>query len=517
MASVSTFLKDMSECIDARLLGASASFGSYALGLGALACVPSPSSGLGNAVYSTLPLAALVGLALCFAASRRDASFPRRRWLWAASATLALCALALFLTDDARAETAVSCIAWAALPFCLAALVRRFGALPLRRRIAISAASAICALGGLFVLALFAAPIAFAVMAALPLAATACLPEPSELPSCEEAERPDAADPQASLVRFTPSFLVTAFTYSVLASLAVGIEMPGGGALDLSTRAAALSIAGIVLLSLHKGRKGFVEDSNSAYKPVPPLMALGLVLIAWTPEPFAPWGSALVAAGFSVFFVYYWIIIGNHIQKFSWNAAQAAAWACAPLFAGLAAGRLLSGGIFAVTESPLQTTAVLGLFLLTLALWAVTKGDLFANEPGDAANVFKFEPPTSAALAHEDETALAAFAQRYGISKREQDVVRLLSKGRNVPFICDELFIAKSTVQTHIKHIYAKTGTTNRQELLDVIEAAKQPRGSCDLRMLAPADQARGSERACITANHAALYASAALWSAWPK
>lgn len=473
MASVSTFLKDMSECIDARLLGASASFGSYALGLGALASVPSSSGGLEDAARSALPLAALVGLALCFAASHRDASFPRRAWLWAASAAMTLCALALFLAGDALAETAASCVAWAALPFCLTALVRRFGALPLRRRIAMSAASVICALGGLLVLALLAAPVAFAVMAALPLAATACLPEPSELPGCEDAERPDAAGPQANPVRFAPSFLVTALTYSALTSLAAGIEMPDGGALGLPARAAALSIAGIVLLSLHKGRKGFVEDSNSAYKPVPPLMALGLVLIAWAPEPFALWGAALVAAGFSVFFVYYWIIIGNHIQKFSWNAAQAAAWACAPLFAGLAAGRLLSGGIFAVTESPLQTTAVLGLFLLALVLWAVAKGDLFANEPGDAANVFKLEPPTPAALAHEDEAALAAFAQRYGISKREQDVVRLLSKGRNVPFICDELFIAKSTVQTHIKHIYAKTGATNRQELLDVIEAAR--------------------------------------------
>lgn len=473
MASVSTFLKDMSECIDARLLGASASFGSYALGLGALASVPSSSGGLEDAARSALPLAALVGLALCFAASRRDASFPRRAWLWAASAAMTLCALALFLAGGALAETAASCVAWAALPFCLTALVRRFGALPLRRRIAMSAASVICALGGLLVLALLAAPVAFAVMAALPLAATACLPEPSELPGCEDAERPDVAGPQANPVRFAPSFLVTALTYSVLASLAAGIEMPDGGALGLPARAAALSIAGIVLLSLHKGRKGFVEDSNSAYKPVPPLMALGLVLIAWAPDPFALWGAALVAAGFSVFFVYYWIIIGNHIQKFSWNAAQAAAWACAPLFAGLAAGRLLSGGIFAVTESPLQTTAVLGLFLLALVLWAVAKGDLFANEPGDAANVFKLEPPTPAALAHEDEAALAAFAQRYGISKREQDVVRLLSKGRNVPFICDELFIAKSTVQTHIKHIYAKTGATNRQELLDVIEASR--------------------------------------------
>ena len=472
MASVSTFLKDMSECIDARLLGASASFGSYALGLGALASVPSPSGGLEDAVRSALPLAALVGLALCFAASRRDASFPRRAWLWAASAVLTLCALMLFLADGAAAEIASSCIAWAALPFCLTALVRRFAVLPLRRRIAMSAASVICALGGLLVLALLAAPVAFAVMAALPLAATACLPEPSELPGCEDVERPDAAYPQANPVRFAPSFLVTALTYSALASLAAGIEMPDDSALGLPARAAALSIAGIVLLSLHKGRKGFVEDSNSAYKPVPPLMALGLVLIAWTPEPFALWGAAQSRPGSACSSSTTGSSSSVTTSRSSWNAAQAAACVRTAV-RGLAVGRLLSCGIFAVTGNPLQTTAVLGCSCSRSSCGRSRKGDLFANEPGDAANVFELEPPTPATLAHEDEAALAAFAQRYGISKREQDVVRLLSKGRNVPFICDELFIAKSTVQTHIKHIYAKTGATNRQELLDVIEAAR--------------------------------------------
>lgn len=337
-----------------------------------------------------------------------------------------------------------------------------------------TAVSAICSLGGLFVLTLLGAPIAFAVMAALPLAATACLPNSSELPGYENTEQPTATDKQANPVRFAPSFLFAVLTYSTLGSLAANVGTIDNSSFGFPTRAAALSIASIVLLSLYKARKGFVEDSNSAYKPVPPLMAFGLALIAWLPEPLAAWGAALVVAGFSVFFVYYWIIIGNHIQKFSWNAAQTAVWACAPLFAGLAAGRLLSGITFTVAESPLQTTAVLGLLLLSLVLWSVVKGELFANEPGNDSNAFKLEPPKPVLLTHEDETVLKAFAQHYGISKREQDVVRLLSKGRNVPFICDELFIAKSTVQTHIKHIYAKTGATNRQELLDVIESTKR-------------------------------------------
>lgn len=470
MASISTFLKDMGECIDARLLGASASFGSYALGLGALASTPSATGGPEDAVRSTLPLVGLAGLAFCFAGSRREVSFPRRGWLWAASAVLALCALALFLTNNALVAMTVSCIAWMTLPLHLSALVRCFAALPLRRRIAASAASVVCVLGGLFVLALITAPVAFAVMAALPLAATACLPEASDLPGCENREASVAAIPQTNQVRFAPSFLATALTYSALTALTASIGTFNADELSFPMTAAMLSIVCIVLLSLHKGRTGFIEDSNSAYKPAPLLMALGLVLIAWMPESLALWGAALVAVGFSVFFVYYWIVIGNHVQKFSWDAVQTAAWACAPLFMGLALGRLFSVGIVATTDNPPQTTAVLGLFLLSIILWSVTKGDLFANEPGGGSSVFKLEPPKPFSLAHEDEAAIEAFAKRYGISKREQDVVHLLSKGRNVPFICDELFIAKSTVQTHIKHIYAKTGTSNRQELLDIIE-----------------------------------------------
>lgn len=40
-----------------------------------------------------------------------------------------------------------------------------------------------------------------------------------------------------------------------------------------------------------------------------------------------------------------------------------------------------------------------------------------------------------------------------------------------MPFIRDELFISANTVNTHIKHIYAKTDTNGRQDLLDLMES----------------------------------------------
>jgi DNA-binding CsgD family transcriptional regulator len=69
-----------------------------------------------------------------------------------------------------------------------------------------------------------------------------------------------------------------------------------------------------------------------------------------------------------------------------------------------------------------------------------------------------------------EEQAARALAARIGLSAREQEVYQLIIKGRNVPYIRDELIISRNTVNTHVKHIYAKAAVHNRQELIDLIE-----------------------------------------------
>ena len=52
-------------------------------------------------------------------------------------------------------------------------------------------------------------------------------------------------------------------------------------------------------------------------------------------------------------------------------------------------------------------------------------------------------------------------------------MTELLLRGRSIPYICDELFIAKRTAQTHERHIYAKMNITGgRQELIARIEGS---------------------------------------------
>lgn len=64
----------------------------------------------------------------------------------------------------------------------------------------------------------------------------------------------------------------------------------------------------------------------------------------------------------------------------------------------------------------------------------------------------------------------ARLARAFSLTERESDVFKLLAKGRNVPFIEDELIISRNTIKTHIKHIYQKMDLHSQQELIDMVE-----------------------------------------------
>jgi DNA-binding NarL/FixJ family response regulator len=68
------------------------------------------------------------------------------------------------------------------------------------------------------------------------------------------------------------------------------------------------------------------------------------------------------------------------------------------------------------------------------------------------------------------EQVTQALSKRYGLTTRETEVMGLLMKGRNEPFISEALFISSSTTHSHVSHIYAKIGVHSRQELLSVID-----------------------------------------------
>lgn len=60
--------------------------------------------------------------------------------------------------------------------------------------------------------------------------------------------------------------------------------------------------------------------------------------------------------------------------------------------------------------------------------------------------------------------------EKYGLSKREAEMLPLLGRGRNAQYIADAFVVSASTVKTHIYHIYQKLGIKSQQELMDALE-----------------------------------------------
>lgn len=69
---------------------------------------------------------------------------------------------------------------------------------------------------------------------------------------------------------------------------------------------------------------------------------------------------------------------------------------------------------------------------------------------------------------------VALTVERYRLSPREAEVLGYWASGYPSPFIEKKLFISKSTVKTHLTHIYGKTGTSNRQSLLELLDALEE-------------------------------------------
>lgn len=57
--------------------------------------------------------------------------------------------------------------------------------------------------------------------------------------------------------------------------------------------------------------------------------------------------------------------------------------------------------------------------------------------------------------------------QKYDLSKRESEILKLLSKGYRYKEIAAQLFISTETVRTHIRNIYGKLQVQSRTEALN--------------------------------------------------
>lgn len=83
--------------------------------------------------------------------------------------------------------------------------------------------------------------------------------------------------------------------------------------------------------------------------------------------------------------------------------------------------------------------------------------------------------PLNAELASPSSASPYGFAAdpRYGLSKRELEIMTLFAQGRSANWIAENECISKNTVRTHLRSVYAKLDVHTRQELLDFISSGR--------------------------------------------
>ena len=68
-----------------------------------------------------------------------------------------------------------------------------------------------------------------------------------------------------------------------------------------------------------------------------------------------------------------------------------------------------------------------------------------------------------------EKLSVAGATEKYGLTRREETILRLLMEGRANVTICDSLVISENTLKKHILNLYRKLGINNRVGLFKMI------------------------------------------------
>ncbi len=61
-------------------------------------------------------------------------------------------------------------------------------------------------------------------------------------------------------------------------------------------------------------------------------------------------------------------------------------------------------------------------------------------------------------------------ARTYRLTAREREVLELIARGRDMPFMEETLVISRNTLKMHFRHIYTKLDVHSKQDIIDMVE-----------------------------------------------
>lgn len=275
----------------------------------------------------------------------------------------------------------------------------------------------------------------------------------------------------------------------VFANCIMRAFMPGGLGQGWTSGWASLAVDAVVALlffGLYAVNRGI--NTQPAYRCTLILMVAGYTLCTLVPADRQAVTMSLVLIGYGLFDLLSWVAMTRVAARVRTCTLRVFALGVGMTVAGRALGYVVGAMCLARQSAgapSLQSVSMLMVFLLVVVCFSILPESLFArpDRPGSggagggsdglAAIPAPASPSADAParpVASPLDAACAALATSGGLTARESDIFALLARGHSAQVISGELSIAKGTVQTHVKHIYAKLGLHNQQELIELVE-----------------------------------------------
>lgn len=313
-----------------------------------------------------------------------------------------------------------------------------------------------------------------AALLAVSLAAFVRLERISDPTSDEGLFDRGAAERRKGILGFLAAPLVYVFFLSVIYG-ALDVVMAASGPIPSSDSGSVFQITSIVtnaffLLYVKFGRGRYASLLNVCLG----IIATGLIFFPFLPSEYGMVLVVFVHAGWEIALLVSYALA---IELLSGNRRGIVAGAAA-VFAFPRPGVVLGSGIATLVAVDNQFAFTQLAMVACSLLYLIVVGVLFIRtrekRAADRAIRKRDEIIDRYIKARDDLRSLACddLAQAHGLTKREREMLHLLSQGRDAAYIGEALFLSRNTVKSYSKSIYAKLDVHSKQELIDLVNDA---------------------------------------------
>lgn len=264
----------------------------------------------------------------------------------------------------------------------------------------------------------------------------------------------------ACFERVSWGFCLLMGCYALLFRIMGGLD--GSVTVGISLLRFAVTLAGLIAMWAYcSKREGNPDGPNAIVLPLLVLVVTALMAIPAPNETLRAIASAVASSCWPLFYLGLWVILLSAPSPAGANEAAvfATGWFVLNFFLVVLAP-LASLLARQVNQGTLSLLALAFLLIYTIGVATLLARRHDANDRAAAKNELRVD----------FETVVASCSAAAGLTPRENDVFSLLARGRSVPFIAEALSLSPSTVKGHVRHLYAKLGVSNKQELLSLLE-----------------------------------------------